>query len=187
MYTCHICRSTYSHPGNFKQHLGKHERETGAVSLLYQQLNAQGGIQRPIPPPPPPQASSASTSSNSHLTNVLQSAFADRVDSGDAAAAAAAKVYTCEICGRSFKHPGNYKQHMTSHMRMTASFGPLPEQKCQGCGEVFQGPAALRNHLVVCEDAKAFAAEGSNGMFKCDICDENFISAGNSCMHFFTF
>ena len=27
-YQCNICHSTYSHPGNFKQHLLKHERET---------------------------------------------------------------------------------------------------------------------------------------------------------------
>jgi hypothetical protein len=35
VYTCEFCRSTYSHPGNFKQHLGKHERESGCVSAAF--------------------------------------------------------------------------------------------------------------------------------------------------------
>ena len=46
-YKCHICHSTYSHPGNFKQHLLKHEREKRGMS----------------------------GNDGSHLSNVLQSAF----------------------------------------------------------------------------------------------------------------
>ena len=47
LYQCHICQSTYSHPGNFKQHLLKHEREKRGMS----------------------------GNDGSHLSNVLQSAF----------------------------------------------------------------------------------------------------------------
>ena len=46
-YKCHICHSTYSHPGNFKQHLLKHEREKRGMA----------------------------GSDGSHLNSVLQSAF----------------------------------------------------------------------------------------------------------------
>ena len=96
LYTCHVCNSNYNHSGNFKQHLLKHERESGSISAT---LVAQAGA-------------------NPHLTNVLQSAMADRVDSGDKPAVTQYQ-YQCEHCDRSFKHPGNYKQHLASHMRNT--------------------------------------------------------------------
>ena len=60
----------------------------------------------------------AQAGANPHLTNVLQSAMADRVDSGDKPAVNQYQ-YQCEHCDRSFKHPGNYKQHLASHMRST--------------------------------------------------------------------
>ena len=91
-----MCNSNYNHSGNFKQHLLKHERESGSISAT---LVAQAG-------------------SNPHLTNVLQSAMADRVDNGDKPAVTQYQ-YQCEHCDRSFKHPGNYKQHLASHMRNT--------------------------------------------------------------------
>jgi len=100
LYTCHVCNSNYNHSGNFKQHLLKHERESGSISAT---LVAQAG-------------------SNPHLTNVLQSAMADRVDSGDKPAINQYQ-YQCEHCDRSFKHPGNYKQHLASHMKST-KFSP---------------------------------------------------------------
>merc|ERR1719219_2953963 len=96
LYTCHVCNSNYNHSGNFKQHLLKHERESGSISAT---LVAQAGA-------------------NPHLTNVLQSAMADRVDSGDKPTVNQYQ-YQCEHCDRSFKHPGNYKQHLASHMRNT--------------------------------------------------------------------
>ena len=101
LYTCHVCNSNYNHSGNFKQHLLKHERESGSISAT---LVAQAGA-------------------NPHLTNVLQSAMADRVDSGDKPAVNQYQ-YQCEHCDRSFKHPGNYKQHLASHMRNT-KFEPI--------------------------------------------------------------
>ena len=137
VYTCEFCRSTYSHPGNFKQHLGKHERETGCVSAAYNAgylgpsndaadiVQAQNGASAKLHtaprPPPPPQI--ATSGANSHLSNVLRSAMADKVCSADAATG---PLYHCEVCGRDFKHPGNYKQHMASHMRTVSSVGPLP-------------------------------------------------------------
>ena len=44
---------------------------------------------------------------------------ADRVDNGDPS-----KIYVCEECNRTFKHPGNFKQHMASHNRMPAPAPP---------------------------------------------------------------
>merc|ERR1719458_2004758 len=96
LYNCHVCNSNYNHSGNFKQHLLKHERESGSISAT---LVAQAGA-------------------NPHLTNVLQSAMADRVDSGDKPVTNQYQ-YQCEHCDRSFKHPGNYKQHLASHMKST--------------------------------------------------------------------
>ena len=40
MYKCNICHSTYSHPGNFKQHLLKHEREKRGMSGDSNHLNS---------------------------------------------------------------------------------------------------------------------------------------------------
>jgi len=93
VYHCTICNSTYNHPGNFKQHMLKHERE------------ARGRIDR--------------GSDANHLNAVLQSAFADRVDNGDPS-----KLYVCQECNRTFKHPGNYKQHMASHNRPVLTMSP---------------------------------------------------------------
>ena len=94
LYQCHICQSTYSHPGNFKQHLLKHERE---------QRNMSSNIE------------------GSHLNSVLQSAFADRVDNGDPC-----KSYVCHDCNRTFKHPGNFKQHMASHNKPVVTHPAIP-------------------------------------------------------------
>lgn len=93
VYHCTICNSSYNHPGNFKQHMLKHERE------------ARGRIDR--------------GSDANHLNAVLQSAFADRVDNGDPS-----KLYVCQECNRTFKHPGNYKQHMASHNRPVLTMSP---------------------------------------------------------------
>ena len=49
LYQCTICNSTYNHPGNFKQHMLKHERE------------ARNRLER--------------GSEANHLNSVLQSAF----------------------------------------------------------------------------------------------------------------
>lgn len=74
----------------------------------------------------------------SHLNNVLQSAFgeisflfsmefcmtfvsADRVDNGDPC-----KTYVCHECNRTFKHPGNFKQHMASHNKHIVSAPNFP-------------------------------------------------------------
>ena len=58
----------------------------------------------------------------SHLNSVLQSAFADRVDNGDPC-----KSYICHDCNRTFKHPGNFKQHMASHNKPVVTHPPLPQ------------------------------------------------------------
>ena len=76
----------------------------------------------------------------SHLSNVLQSAFgksvyintlkqmfkmiflsADRVDNGDPC-----KTYICHECNRTFKHPGNFKQHMASHNKQLVTAPNFP-------------------------------------------------------------
>ena len=199
-YTCEICRSFYTHPGNFKQHLGKHERETGAVTALFAEKQANGTINAhfansvALAPKHPPTAPVAAATSilnqvlgaqkpsrqpspvlnalptvnnitNNHLSSVLQSALADRVDNGDVVNRA---QYTCDICFRSFKHPGNFKQHMTSHMRTNysrasgafggggslTSFPPLassapkklPLNKCDICDQIFDSAALVQTH-----------------------------------------
>jgi len=95
LYTCHVCNSNYNHSGNFKQHLLKHERESGSISAT---LVAQVG-------------------GNPHLTNVLQSAMTDRVDKCDQESEEKKYQYKCEHCDRAFKHPGNYKQHLLVHTK----------------------------------------------------------------------
>ena len=49
------------------------------------------------------------------------SVAADRVDNGDPS-----KTYVCEECNRTFKHPGNFKQHMASHNRPQVTAPALP-------------------------------------------------------------
>merc|ERR1740137_264541 len=62
-----------------------------------------------------------SGSEGNHLNSVLQSAFADRVDNGDPC-----KTYICHECNRTFKHPGNFKQHMASHNKQIVSAPNFP-------------------------------------------------------------
>ena len=46
---------------------------------------------------------------------------ADRVDNGDPC-----KTYVCHECNRTFKHPGNFKQHMASHNKQLVSAPNFP-------------------------------------------------------------
>ena len=202
VYTCEFCRSTYSHPGNFKQHLGKHERETGCVSAAYNAgylgpssdvdtdiIHSQNGAPRTTPklpsapcPPPPPTvsytlgaaATATSSAANSHLNNALRSAIADKVCSGDASAG---PMYHCDICGRDFKHPGNYKQHMSSHMRTVSSVHPSPAIAATASIAVVANPLLVRSKpqpsAAATSSASSTLAKGkSGGSLKCEICDQ---------------
>ena len=62
---CPVCQCTYSHAGNFKQHLLKHEQQ--------QQGQQQ---QRPL-------ADRSTLESASHLNHVLQSAFGKQKNTDD--------------------------------------------------------------------------------------------------------
>ena len=46
---------------------------------------------------------------------------ADRVDNGDPC-----KTYVCQECNRTFKHPGNFKQHMASHNKQLVTAPNFP-------------------------------------------------------------
>ena len=46
---------------------------------------------------------------------------ADRVDNGDPC-----KTYICHECNRTFKHPGNFKQHMASHNKQLVTAPNFP-------------------------------------------------------------
>jgi DNA-directed RNA polymerase subunit RPC12/RpoP len=144
LYTCHVCNSNYNHSGNFKQHLLKHERESGSISAT---LMAQTG-------------------SNPHLTNVLQSAMADRVDSGDKPTVTQYQ-YQCEHCDRSFKHPGNYKQHLASHIKNT-KFEPAISNTIQKVNAMF-GQAQQQQ-----QQQKASTSNDTMQMVACPECHLEF-------------
>eukprot|EP00093_Oithona_nana_P013552 13552.XXX_142509_144428_1 [CDS] Oithona nana genome sequencing. len=148
LYTCHVCNSNYNHSGNFKQHLLKHERESGSISAT---LVAQAGA-------------------NPHLTNVLQSAMADRVDSGDKPQVTQYQ-YQCEHCDRSFKHPGNYKQHLASHMRNT-KFEPSAVTNSINKVNSMLGQAS--KPLPLASGASSTAAADSMQMVACPECHLEF-------------
>jgi len=114
LYHCAVCNSTYNHPGNFKQHMLKHDREQ------------KNRIER--------------NPESNHLNSVLQSAFADRVDNGDPS-----KTYVCEECNRTFKHPGNFKQHMASHNRPQTSFASMFKRPMPGLVKMVAGETTNGN------------------------------------------
>ena len=53
-----------------------------------------------------------------YLINIFS---ADRVDNGDPC-----KTYICHECNRTFKQPGNFKQHMASHNKQIVSAPNFP-------------------------------------------------------------
>jgi len=183
LYTCHVCNSNYNHSGNFKQHLLKHERESGSISAT---LMAHVG-------------------GNPHLTSVLQSAMTDRVDKCDQESEEKMNKYRCEHCGRGFKHPGNYKQHLQSHIKTPNGGGggalkrPFFDGNIEaGAGKYMRGDdmddIAVPEHLSLVTAPAAAAggikrespgassssfsspSPGFKTMHRCDICQQTFRS-----------
>ena len=139
----------------------------------------------PCRTPPPPTAAftlgaaavATSSAANSHLNNALRSAIADKVCSGDASAG---PLYHCDICGRDFKHPGNYKQHMSSHMRTVSSVHPTPAAATASIAGV-ANPLLARSKpstsAAATSSASSTLAKGKGGgSLKCEICDQVFES-----------
>lgn len=108
----------------------------------------------------------------SHLNSVLQSAFADRVDNGDPC-----KSYICHECNRTFKHPGNFKQHMASHNKpvvthpshmgqeMPLSLPPLsPEaglkRQMPGLVKMTEAEERMNRRIWECPECEQKFAEG---------------------------
>ncbi len=164
LYTCAICHSTYSHPGNFKQHLGKHERETGAITVYFQREDPENAHLYAAPEEasssvPPSRTGKrrrlAQGDANSHLNDALRSSLADGKDGGGRVASASSSSsssatsqhHFCDVCGRVFKHSGNYKQHIASHMRVSS--------------------IAFPSHLRSALDGSSSSANGGGGTYKC--------------------
>lgn len=160
-YNCEICNSFYTHPGNFKQHLGKHERESGAVTALFNQKN---GL-------PPEAGNNVLNGNNGHLSNVLQNAMADKMDEAEKLK----YQYHCDICGRSFKHPGNFKQHMASHMRsVTYSKSTIVNGVVAANDEAQRAQQILQNQLQLPPSISISTPDTGSSINKCDICDDIF-------------
>jgi hypothetical protein len=70
------------------------------------------------------------TSANSKEKKaILLFVSADRVDNGDPS-----KIYICHECSRTFKHPGNFKQHLASHNRPPITCPPPYPDVADGDG-----------------------------------------------------
>ncbi len=111
---------------------------------------------------------------DSHLKLVLQSAWSESRPS-------TSNYYTCEVCERSFNHPGNYKQHLASHARKAGLTPPkTPKQRCPKCHVRMRGtPAQTRDHVASCGGDGS--VPGSMCVSLCSICDETFESLGMYC------
>jgi len=142
-YVCSVCQSSYTNKGNFKQHVEKHFKNGefqpngpevmngkangfDSSSNLYkchicQSTYSHPGNFKQHLLKHEREKRGISGSEGNHLNSVLQSAFADRVDNGDPC-----KTYICHECNRTFKHPGNFKQHMASHNKQIVSAPNFP-------------------------------------------------------------
>lgn len=100
------------------------------------------------------------------------------MDNGDPS-----KTYVCEECNRTFKHPGNFKQHLASHNRPQVTSPALPgilkrpmpglvkmvngesngnrrEWDCPECKERFQEDVELQTHMKTQHDIEMVLATG---------------------------
>jgi len=172
-FTCSICESSYSNKGNYKQHIEKHSKngdlakgaEKNPPSLdtssnLYHcdvcnsSYNHPGNFKQHMLKHDREQRTKVErTPESNHLNSVLQSAFADRVDNGDPS-----KTYVCEDCNRTFKHPGNFKQHMASHNRpqiSAPSFANILKRPMPGLLKMVNGEKNGNQESWDCPECKA--------------------------------
>lgn len=160
LYTCHVCGSTYNHSGNFKQHLLKHERESGSISAM---LVAQGQV-----------------GTNSHLASVLQSAMTDRVNHGDEDSDK--MQYVCEFCMRGFKHPGNFKQHLLSHLKSAPANSVMGTMVTETLNKINATFGHSGSHAK--KKMKLDSDSGSGNGSVCPECKEEFASESELEAHF---
>uniref|UniRef100_A0AAV2LA04 C2H2-type domain-containing protein n=1 Tax=Knipowitschia caucasica TaxID=637954 RepID=A0AAV2LA04_KNICA len=100
------------------------------------------------------------------------------------------KVYACEDCGRTYRHPGSLLNHKNSHK--TGSFS------CAVCHKEFTNLMALKNHRRIHTEAKRYQCADCGKAFRvasrlvchrrihtrerpfaCSVCDKSFTSKSN--------
>ncbi|RZF33326.1 hypothetical protein LSTR_LSTR007671 [Laodelphax striatellus] len=169
--TCSVCDKKFPHMWLLKIHSSKHTGRRLRTCPLCSNafVAAFGGSRRP-PATRPSSTTPSPTPHHCDLCNRLFTPNDDDDDLHDDLHSYGGKVYTCDVCNRSYSTLGNLKQHKEKH------YGEK-NFVCEKCNKSFFTAGNLKQHLITHTGEKSFL---------CKLCNKTYSTSGNLRQHLLT-
>ncbi|XP_075420918.1 zinc finger protein 646 isoform X2 [Tenrec ecaudatus] len=169
LFTCPVCARCYPNLGAYRNHRRNHPRCKGSQPQVGPLPEAAGSCEPPQPAEQGPGQAEVvkplKEEPPEEVAKVQEEAWEETIvkeeeeegagpwletpeQGGPAEGSAEQRPFSCDVCGRSYKHVGSLINHRQSHQ--TGNFG------CQACSKGFSNLMSLKNHRRIHTDPRRF-------------------------------